>query len=98
MSYYAALDDKFTADFASNTGMADFGAWVDSLDADTYPELVHLREYGWDRDLPDLQTQLPAAVKEHPPEESAASVADGLAKILASRGDAEVLTISDGAE
>ena len=97
MSYYAALDGVMGGQVATVTGWGDFTRWVDSLDAKTYPDLVHLADYGWDQDMPNVQEQLSAALKAVPPEaEDVRDVAAELLGVLAARGEAEVLSIGDG--
>ena len=96
MSYHAVIDGKPVGDIASTLGMGDFGRWVDSLDADTYPELCHLREHGWSQTPAKVLDELRAATAEGAMDASARSVADGLIRIISDNPDAHTLVISDG--
>ena len=95
MSKYLTIDTDEPRTFASNTGWADAGRWIDGLDADTYPDLVHFREYGWTEPALALREQLAKAVKDNPPDERTASVTSELLDLLDGLGD-EVVGLSDG--
>lgn len=99
MSIYAVLDgDPEGGDqVATNDGWADYCDWVDDLDSGVYPDIAHLDDWGWCQNLPELETQLRTAIEETPPEdEDTLDVANGLLAIITGRGDAEVITITNG--
>jgi hypothetical protein len=98
MTFFAYLDQDYAGDVATTRGWGDFGRWVDTLDVATYPEMHHLRWYGWEQDLGPLQEQLAKALEEESPPKKVTSVGKGLLGILEKRSQAEVLVISDGAE
>ncbi len=95
MSYEAILDStpETAEQCATNSGMADFGRWVDDLSG--CEELKHLRHYGWSDDLDALHADLKDAI-DIGGYESAVSIAKGLLAMLERRGDAKVIVISDG--
>lgn len=95
MSVYATLDGEISDQIASNGGYGDFGRWVDGLDVDAFPQLVHLREHGWTQNLPDFRQQLNQALEENPPGPDTEEMAKGLSDLL-DKNDAEVLTVSEG--
>jgi len=98
MSYYAGLDTHKQIQIASNGGWADFAAWVDGLD-NTYADLIHLVEHGWDHDLQMLTNQLKRALKKDPPPvDGVAEIGEELIAFLMARGDAEALVIGQGFE
>lgn len=70
--------------------------WIDTLDADAYGELVHLREYGWSQNIGTLSAQLTAAVVGSSPEDK--TVISTLKELQDSlKGeDGNVVSISDG--
>lgn len=97
MSIYATFDESAGDQLASNRGWGDFVRWTESLDADTFPNVVHLAEYGWVDELPKLAAELTKAIEQHSPE------AQGLDKTLAelielvkANQDKEAIFITDG--
>jgi hypothetical protein len=92
---YLTVDEQEPTQFATNTGMAQLGAWIDRLDPGSYPDLVHLREHGWTEPASALREQLAMAVKAQPPDERTASVVAELLSLLDGLTD-EVIGISEG--
>lgn len=96
MSMYYSFDGGEPLDFCSNKGYGDLCRWVDSLKG-AYPELSHLRNYGWEQDLQPLTKQLGKAIEAKPPASTdVMKTAKGLLAALSGRGSAEVLTINNG--
>jgi len=80
---------------ASNLGWNEFSDWALSLPVSDYPEIHHLVQYGWERDLSDLQAQIRKAVKETKPKKDIASVAIGIVKHLV-KHKSEIVMITNG--
>lgn len=80
--------------------ISDWGAflqWLESLDDATYPDLIHLGEFGWS-DGP-VAEQIEHALAITPPaDEVAAATARYLADLLRGRDDDEVVRVTDGDE
>jgi hypothetical protein len=96
MSLYAQFDDGTQEFLSSNRGWSEFGEWADGLDTDEYPQVVHLREYGWCQQLAGLKYQLHAALKwRRPANDRVAATAGTLLAILSNRTGGEVLTVTD---
>jgi len=94
MSVYANLDDGQQSQVATTLGWGEVGRMIDDLDADDYPTLIHLREFGWTEDVVSLRPELAAAASESDP-----NVKDVLANVLKfvdKADDDVVLIISDG--
>lgn len=99
MSVYAVLDgdEEGGPQVGSITGWGDFIRWTDDLDDDEFQEIIHLAENGWSQNLFDLQSQMEKAGTEQPPDdEDTKDVCRTLLQVITDRGDAEVLTITDG--
>lgn len=98
MSYCAVLDDPAgtTADVATVSGWADFGAWVDGMEPDL-PELRNLRAWGWADDLAQLEMDLALAIREGG-RAAQVGIADAILRLLVRRGSAEVLVVTDNPE
>lgn len=97
MSIYAVLDADEPDHLASNQGWGDFGAWADKLDHERYGEVVRLWEHGQCTDLEALGQQLQTALhRDPPPAEDVRTTAKALLSLLAERGGADVLTVSNG--
>jgi len=74
-----------------------FGAWADKLDEGAYAEIVRLWEHGQCVQLHALERQLRTALRrDPPPHDDVRSTSQSLLDVLASRGDAESLLISNG--
>jgi hypothetical protein len=91
VSIYCTLDGGEPMFLASNTGWGDFVRW---LDTHHMPAPAHLAEYGWSEDLDDLEAELPDRLEGAPP--TIAATGEALLEILSGRGEATVLTITDG--
>lgn len=98
MSIYAQLDTGEQDQFATTKGWGEVGRWIDALDSDTYPQLVHLREFGWSQQVVKLNEELARSVKSDPPDsQDVLSVVKRLTDFLGVAPEgAEVLTITDG--
>lgn len=96
MAYSAIIGGTEQIPLASTQGWADAKSWIDELDAETFPLIVHLAEHGWTQDLPGVRKQIIAALKAQPPDdESIAKTMAGLALALKS-AKGESLFVSDG--
>lgn len=93
MSIYAALDGEIAEQVATNKGWGDFCRWVESIEADG---LGQLTTDGLAEDLGGLAAELESALADNEPGADVASVGKTLLEIIQGRGDAEVLTITDG--
>jgi hypothetical protein len=99
MSYSIQIGSGGFEQIASNEGYADFGAWVESLDVEKYPDLIHLYEWGWCENLDDLKSQIDAAMRDDDPpkDKTVVETVSGIQQIIADRpADAVVATISAG--
>ncbi len=95
MSIYPTLDGEIGPQIASNQGWGDFCRWVDRLAQ--APDLVALADSGWSEDLDKVELQLRRAVDRFTPnDEDIETIAQDLVSLLHARGDATVLTITDG--
>jgi len=96
MAYSAIIGGTEQIELASTQGWADAKAWIDELDAETFPLLVHLAEYAWTQDLPGLRKQIIAALKSQPPDDdSVRTTMAGLAlRLKGAKG--ESIFVSDG--
>lgn len=94
MSIYAVLNDYEPTFFSSNQGWSDVIAWTEDLDVETFPEVVHVAEHGYTEKLPELQSQLKAAIAAQPPEETVAATLAELIELLVD--ESGVLLINDG--
>jgi hypothetical protein len=95
MSILAALDGGEPTDLASNLGWGDFGRWVDQLNPEIFPQLSHLRVYGWCQNLPKLAKELEEGLGLRSASGDVASTGKALLEVLTGT-KAEVLTITDG--
>lgn len=95
MSYYVQIDDSFDQ-FASNSGYSDVVKWVQKLPADQYAELRHLVRYGWENDVPAVQSQLETAIKAVPPKGHNMTTCQGLLDLIKHHKDGAVISITDG--
>ena len=68
MSIALYSEEDQVGQVATEFGWASFIGWVDTLDVESYPDLVHLVEYGWDDFVGLLITQLSSAIESHPPD------------------------------
>jgi hypothetical protein len=94
VSYSATFNDGRSVQAGTTKGWNDFTRWAETLDAEEYPELAHLAEYGWSQDLTELTSQLADALdSDAPSDPDTADVAKGLLDFLKGRGDAEVVTV-----
>ena len=87
MSAYLTIDGKEPTDLASNVGWGSVCEWIDGLDSNAYPDLVHLREHGWSEPASAVREQLAAAMQDSPAEGHAADVIANLLETLAGLGD-----------
>lgn len=95
MAYSIQIGETGFHQLASNAGYADFGSWIEGLDHEKYPDLVHLYEHGWNDEAADIQKELAAALKsDSPDDESTKKTADGFLEIL--QGASGVITVTNG--
>jgi hypothetical protein len=88
MGVYIKLDTKTEPDdLASITGWGDVGRYANGLPPKTADTLVHLYHYGWEQDLADLQKEVKAAMKAHPPKADVESTLDNLLSLIKGGGD-----------
>ena len=84
MSVFLTNDEDPGDQVASNCGWGDFGRWVDTLDANTFPMLAALRGHGCAEPVSALRKELAKALKKFPPTDaSALAVAQAVAEALA---------------
>jgi hypothetical protein len=97
VSYTLRFDTGDEVDLATIGGWGQFTRWTDTIDPDEHGEVVHLAEYGWSQNLPELQEQLQAAAGggEVPPAVHATAL--HLLRELKASG-AEACVVSDGIE
>ena len=83
---------------ASTTGWSDFGAWADQLDAELFPEVVRLWEYGGVDSATDLVSQLESALRDDSPADwTVRHTADGLLALARkAAGSGESFDVTDG--
>ncbi len=97
MSVYASLDENEPAQIASNTGWSDVCEWIDTQDAENYPETAHLRDYGWSQETKKVAEELLAMVEDDEPTvDGVRDVVDTLMKLIGDASDAEVIEINNG--
>jgi hypothetical protein len=96
MGFYLAVDLEEPAPLASNAGWGDVQEWGEGLEAEAFPQLVHLLEHGWSA-APPLFAELSQALQEQPPRSSdLATTLDGLLTLLRKAQGAEVVSVTDG--
>jgi hypothetical protein len=99
MTYAAFLDDTCLGDVASNAGLAAWGRWVDTLDADEYPQLVTLREHGYTTNPWALCSEINRALPDFTGSDGVHSTLQGMRDLIQgaeTTADNPVFFISDG--
>jgi len=95
MSRYAQFDeDGNQYQFASNKGWSEFGDWIESLDAATYPQIRELWDNGSTQAIPETIEQFEHALEENPPSENVAASAELLLTALHSNTNAGTLLVT----
>lgn len=98
MGYIVIIGGDQHVPIASNGGWASVRNWVESLDAQRFPEVVQFVEHGLSQNLPAFEAQLRTAMQACPPHDAAtASTIQGLYQTLTIRhpGAASAI-LSDG--
>lgn len=98
MSYELVIGGEKATPLASIRGWSDFKLWVDTLNADDYPQIVHLVEHSFCQKLDDLEEQLKESLRLAPPnKQSVVSTVKSLIATLTARdSDAESAFVTDG--
>lgn len=94
MSIYAVINENEPEMFASVVGWSDIVAWAESLDAEQFPNVVHLTEHGYTEQIPQLIQEIESAIDIVAPSESVASSLNELVGLL--QDESGVLLINDG--
>lgn len=63
MAYYLQYDNGNQEQVCSNDGWNAVGAWIDTVEPDHYPNLVHLREHGYANDVAGLAEEMAGAAE-----------------------------------
>lgn len=83
MSVYITFDETPGQQLASNSGWSDFGRWVETLDAETYPALCALWDHGEFEPVSAVLTDVRSARAASPPDDdTVASTLDLLEQAL----------------
>lgn len=69
MSIYLSPDDSAGEQVASNQGWTDFGDWLETIDEEEYPDLIHLWEHGWSEPVLEVVRQLKEAATSMAPDD-----------------------------
>ncbi len=99
MTMTAVLDtepNETAEDISSNRGWFLFSEWASATEG--FEELEHLAEYGWSGRLLLLKAQIAEALKKGSPDENIQMVGNDLVELLSSKGNAEVLVITNDIE
>ena len=97
MGVYLETDDGKQISLASNVGWSLMGDWIDTLDHDEYPELVHLWDHGWTEPTSGVSDQLKRALTDQPPDEpDAAKTAEELLATLSQIDGDSAVTVDSG--
>lgn len=92
MSRYAQFDeDGNQYQISSNLGWSEFGDWVETLDAETYPNLREFWEGGTTQAIPEITAQLEHVLEESPPSKNVNGTAELLLSALHQNQTAGVL-------
>ena len=97
MTYYLIVGGTTQQPLASTTGWYDFKVWTDGLNVETYPQLIHLIDWGWSQELDALILELKLALAVAKP--AATTVEATLRSLLDSlifSEDAHSVFVSDG--
>lgn len=94
MSVYLSFDTEPGDFLSSNRGWSEFCEWIDSL-PEGFPELNHIREYGWSQNIADLRNMAKNALKDFQPKDKDIL---GTGNIFVSllQNDGDVVTVNDG--
>jgi len=105
MGYVAYMDigssdaDKPTCmgSVTTTTGWGDLCRWIDTLKpVPNFEGLHHVRAYGWNQDLAEMEQQLVLAIESQPPHDKGVlETAETLLQILRKRKDASWVAISE---
>jgi hypothetical protein len=91
VSIYIAADESEPSFLCSNTGWGEFCRWADELDAEEFPEIVHLCDFGWCQHIHELTDQLQDSLADAAPD-----VASVGASLIEAASAVDVLVITDG--
>jgi hypothetical protein len=96
MAYEIMTEDQEGEPIGTSQGWPDFCEWVDSLDEDSYPELVAFTEEG-DTYVPkELMLEVKRAVQAEDPEPDIKDTARGLFDFLKAHRNAEMVMVVSG--
>lgn len=97
MGYSVIIGGVDQHPLASTRGWADAKAWIDTIDAVEFRNLVHLAEYAWSQRLAELRGQIVAALKASPPHDSSVTeTMRALVETLKDASDDDSIFVSDG--
>ncbi len=97
MTISAVIGGEQWVDFASTRGMGDFTRWVEILDADEFPLLSHLVDWGWVNEIDDLLDELERGVRNSEPMLSVRNTINGFTSALENKKrKAESVMLTDG--
>lgn len=97
MTVSAIIGGEQWVELATTKGLGEFRAWVESLEAKTYPTLSHLLDWGWTNTLDALAFQIEEAVIEKPPNARVQMTINGLLSALETRdSEAETIMLTNG--
>lgn len=94
MSRYAEFQNAEQYQVASNLGWTEFGNWVESLPAESVPELRRLWETGSSEEIPELTRQLEGAIRSNEPKADVWSTCRVLLEALRANQTAGGVTIT----
>jgi hypothetical protein len=98
MGLYLNTDSQEQIELAANEGWSEVGKWIDSLDAENYPDLVHLWEHGWAEPVSALIDQIQQALQEKPPQSEALKTAAELLQSLSTLAPDGAVVVTNGIE
>jgi hypothetical protein len=96
MSLYLNTDSGEQLELAANAGWSDMGKWIDSLDAGTFSDLVHLWEQGWSEPVSALAAQIQRALQSNPPEANVQKTATELLQSLSTLAPDGAVVVTNG--
>ena len=97
MTIQAILGGDDVHEFSTTTGHGDFIRWTESLDAEKFPLVTHLADWGWVNEIDKLTSELRKAMRKRSPKASLKKTLDGFITVLKDRPKgAESVMISDG--
>ena len=98
MTYSLIIGGTEEFALASTLGWYDFKSWIDKLNVEIYPQLIHLVDWGWCQELDALLLELKLALVASPPQSPTvdATLRSLVDALMFSSDDATSLFVSDG--